>query len=128
MFGRLTRRLIEAERPLLDAHDLSMWGYVVLGQLDRAPASSQLALAAAIGYDKTRLIRVLDDLEADRLIHRTPDRTDRRARIVALTPDGEARLAAARADVRAMEDDLLEVLDPGQRRALLAAVARLLRT
>jgi DNA-binding MarR family transcriptional regulator len=125
LFAKVTRRLIEAERPLLDAHGLSMWGYVVLTQLAREPAETQLELAAAIGHDKTRLIGVLDSLEADGLIAREPAVGDRRARRVTITDAGRERHAAAVADIRVMEDELLSVLEPGVQDVLLAALARL---
>jgi DNA-binding MarR family transcriptional regulator len=118
LFARITRRLIDAERPLLDAHGLSMWAYIALSHLARQPAGTQLALAQAIRYDKTRLIGLLDELEHDGLITRIADPTDRRARIVTLTEAGEARHAAARADIRAMEDELLEDLNPAERTRL----------
>jgi DNA-binding MarR family transcriptional regulator len=124
-FARITRRLIDAERPLLDAHGLTMWGYIALTQLAREPAETQLELAAAIGHDKTRLIGVLDTLEGDGLITRVPRAEDRRVRRVAITDAGRERHAAAVADIRAMEDELLAVLAPGEREALLSALARL---
>jgi hypothetical protein len=43
--------------------------------LARQPAGTQLALAEAIRYDKTRLIGLLDELERDGLITRKPDPT-----------------------------------------------------
>ena len=125
LFARITRRLIDAEGPLLEAHGLSMWAYIALSHLARQPAGTQLALAQAIRYDKTRLIGLLDELEADGLITRTPDPTDRRARIVTLTEAGEARHSAARADIRAMEDDFLEELTAAERTRLRRTLARL---
>ena len=44
----MTRRLIDAERPLLTEHELAMWDYVVLSHLAREPAGTQLALAEAV--------------------------------------------------------------------------------
>jgi DNA-binding MarR family transcriptional regulator len=125
LFARITRRLIDAERPLLEAHGLSMWAYVALSHLARRPAGTQLALAQAMPYDKTRLIGLLDELEGDGLITRAVDPRDRRARIVTLTEAGEARHAAARADIRAMEDELLEDLDPAERTRLRDTLAEL---
>jgi DNA-binding MarR family transcriptional regulator len=125
-FARITRRLIDAERPLLAAHDLSMWDYVVLSHLAREPVGSQLALAQAIGYDKTRLIALLDALERAGLVTRTPDPTDRRARIVELTAEGRRRHIAAQADIQAMEDDLLSSLSGGDRQALRRVLRRLI--
>ena len=125
MFARVTRRLIAAERPLLDAHGLTMWGYVALNHLARGPAETQLALAAAIGHDKTRLIAVLDALEADGLITREPDPNDRRARLVRITAEGMRRHGAAVADIRAMEEELLGGLAADERATLLAVLPRL---
>jgi DNA-binding MarR family transcriptional regulator len=102
-----------------------MWAYIVLSHLARQPAGTQLALAEAIGYDKTRLIRLLDELESDGLITRTPDPADRRARTVRLTQAGEARHAAARADVRAMEAEFLGDLSGTERDRLPRVLARL---
>jgi DNA-binding MarR family transcriptional regulator len=124
-FARSTRRLIDAEQPLLEAHSLSMWAYITLSHLARQPAGTQLALAQAIRYDKTRLIGLLDELEHDGLITRTANPTDRRARIVTLTEAGATRHAAARADIRAMEDELLADLNPADRKRLRETLARL---
>jgi DNA-binding MarR family transcriptional regulator len=126
MFARVTRRLIEAERPLLDKRGLTMWGYIALTHLARGEAETQLALATAIGHDKTRLIGLLDALEADGLVTRAPDPDDRRARVVRITSKGRRRHAAAVKDIRAMEEELLA--DVPERDALLEALAKLART
>jgi DNA-binding MarR family transcriptional regulator len=125
LFGGITRRLIDAERPLLAAHGLSMWAYIVLSHLARQRAETQLALAEAIHHDKTRLIGVLDELERDGLITRKPDPKDRRARTVTLTQAGKRRHAAARADVRAMEDEFLGDMNATDRDRLLRILTRL---
>jgi DNA-binding MarR family transcriptional regulator len=120
----LTRRLIDAERPVLDEHGLSMWAYIALSHLAAAPTGTQLALARAIKYDKTRLIALLDGLEADGLITRTPDPADRRARIVSLTPAGRERWDAARRGIRAMEETLLAGLPETERTRLRRTLGR----
>jgi DNA-binding MarR family transcriptional regulator len=125
LFARVTRRLIAAEKPLLERHALTMWGYIALSRVAAAPASTQLALARDIGYDKTRLIALLDTLERDGLIERSPDPADRRAHVVSITAKGAKRHAAAVVDIRAMEEELLSVLAATERRALLAALPKL---
>ena len=82
--------------------------------------------AHAIGYDKTRLIARLDELEADGLVTREPDPSDRRARRVNLTAAGRARHTAAQSDIRAMEDELLATLPPAERKLLLNVLPRLI--
>jgi DNA-binding MarR family transcriptional regulator len=121
LLARATRRLLDEERPLLAAHDLSMWSYIVLSRLAASPAETQLALAAEIGYDKSRLVPLLDGLEGDGLIARAPDPANRRARIVTITDAGRKRHAAARRAIRAMERRLLpDATDAEGLRRLLA--------
>jgi DNA-binding MarR family transcriptional regulator len=125
LFARVTRRLIAEERPLLDAHGVTMWEYVALSHLGRGAAGSQLGMAEAIGYDKTRLISLLDGLQDRGLVSREPDPEDRRARVVRLTPAGTRKLRAARADIRAMERRVLSDLSARERDVLLAVLPRL---
>jgi DNA-binding MarR family transcriptional regulator len=125
MFTRVARRLGEAEQPLLARHQLSMWSYIVLSHLARGAVRTQLELADAIRYDKTRLITLLDDLETKGLITREPDPADRRARRVRLTSSGRQRHLAAQTDIRSMEEDVLSGLSASQRANLLAVLPRL---
>jgi DNA-binding MarR family transcriptional regulator len=102
-----------------------MWGYIALSELARSSAGMQADLAKAIGYDKPRLIGLLDELERDKLITRAPDPTDRRARRVSLTPRGRELHRRAQADIRAMEAEELAELEPADRSSLLATLPRL---
>ncbi len=106
-FARITRRLIALERPLLDEHAVTMWEYAVLLRLRAAPAETQLELAQAIHYDKTRLIALLDGLEQRGLIDREHAPSDRRARTVRLTREGRTKVAAVQRDIHRMEDRLM---------------------
>lgn len=124
-FAWLARAMLKAEEPILRAHDVEMWDYAVLATLERGPASTQSELAAASGRDKTRLIPILDRLEARGLLRRTPDPADRRNRIVALTPAGRELVAACRSAIRAMEREFLADLDPGERATFVAVLDRL---
>ncbi|SFW70444.1 MarR family winged helix-turn-helix transcriptional regulator [Amycolatopsis australiensis] len=119
------RALAEAERPVLEAHGLSMWQYVVLSALAAGAAPSQLALAQQIHYDKTRLIALLDRLVAAGLVSREPDPVDRRNRMVRLTPEGTRRHAAVRDGIREVEDRRLAGLSAEERRVLRVALAHL---
>jgi DNA-binding MarR family transcriptional regulator len=126
LLARATRRLLDAERPLLAARDLSMWDYVVLSRLAAAPAETQLSLAQAIGYDKSRLVGLLDELESAGLLTREPDPKDRRAKVISLTAAGKSRQERARRDIRAMERRLLAGVDPADvdlLRKLLASLS-----
>jgi DNA-binding MarR family transcriptional regulator len=124
-FARLTRAMIEAETPVLRAHDVEMWDYAVLAALEDGPAPTQAELATGVGRDKTRLIPILDRLEARGLLRRTPDPADRRNRVIALTPAGRELLAACRAGIREVEAELLAGLDPAERDVFVAVLDRL---
>lgn len=125
MVQPLSRTLIDAELPVLREHGLSMWAYMVLLRLDIRPTRTQAALAHAIRADKTRIIRVLDDLQKRGLIDRVADPGDRRARLLTLTPEGRALRDAAQAAIRRKEDRLLARLPPDVRKGFVEGLIRL---
>jgi len=118
-FARITRRLIELEQPILEQHELTMWEYVVLVRLRTAPAETQLDLAQAIRYDKTRLIALLDGLHERGLIERKQAPADRRARTIRLTGPGLTKVDAVSSDIHRMEDGLLPQAQREQLQRLL---------
>jgi DNA-binding MarR family transcriptional regulator len=119
MISRLRRRLLATEQPILAAHGVSMWGYIVLTTLDKTPLRTQIALARAIGADKTRIIAVLDDLHEQGLIGREPDPADRRMRLLTLTPAGRRLRTIIRRAIRREEERLLSQFPATERRIFL---------
>jgi DNA-binding MarR family transcriptional regulator len=125
MFAPLTRALIAREEPVLLAHDISMWGYIVLTALVEHPVRTQAALAQAINADKSRIISVLDELQERGLIQRQPDEADRRVHLLSLTPDGDRLRRSVEAGIRRREDQILAVLPPAERDAFLGSLKAL---
>lgn len=125
VFARLKQALATAEAAAVREHRMTLWGYTVLMAVAEAPTRSQLALAQAVSVDKSKLVLILDELEAAGLVRRRPDPTDRRARIVEATGRGRRVLDAARADIEAVEGQLLADLDPPARDALRATLRQL---
>ncbi|MFB7209946.1 MarR family winged helix-turn-helix transcriptional regulator [Streptomyces sp. NPDC056255] len=125
LFARLKQGLATAEISVVREHGMTLWGYTVLMAIVDAPTRSQLALAQAVSVDKSKLVLVLDELEAAGLVRRRPDPADRRARIVEATDTGRRVLDDARADVEAIENNLLADLDPATRNALRTALGQL---
>lgn len=125
LFARLKQGLATAETAVVRAHGMSLWGYTVLMAVVEAPVRSQLALAQAVSVDKSKLVLVLDELEAAGQVHRRPDPADRRARIVEATEEGHRALDAARADIAGIESSLLADLDTPARETLRTILRQL---
>ncbi len=125
MFAPVTRTLIAREEPVLLAHDLSMWGYIVLTALVEQPVRTQAALAQAINADKSRIISVLDELQDRGLIRRQPDEADRRVHLLSLTPAGDKLRRSVEAAIRRREEEVLAMLAPGDRDAFLRSLKAL---
>lgn len=62
--------------------------YPVLSGLARLGPLSAAALAGEVGIDRSGTSRYADRLQAVGLVERTPDPEDRRATLLALTPEG----------------------------------------
>ncbi|HEX4251559.1 MAG TPA: winged helix DNA-binding protein, partial [Pseudonocardia sp.] len=74
--------------------------------------------------DTTRLIPILDRLEARGLLRRTPDPADRRNRIVRLTDAGTQLVTDSQAAIRQMEARLLADLPDDERAAFITQLER----
>ena len=90
----------------------------------RARPTSQQALIDSIGVDPSKLVGLLNDLEADGLIVRRRDPEDRRRHIVEVSKEGRARLSAAEKAAAGVEDRLFASLDDAQRAELLRTLAQ----
>lgn len=125
MIAPLMRTLLAVEMPVLERHELSMWGYAVLLGLGKEPVYTQAALAKSINADKTRIIGVLDELQQGGLILREPDPADRRVNLVSITPAGRSLRDRVQADIQQQENQLLEQLPAADRRAFLRSLQTL---
>jgi DNA-binding MarR family transcriptional regulator len=113
------RRFAEALKP----SGLSPRHLGVLFEVQACPTSQQ-ALIETIGVDPSKLVGLLNDLEADGLIVRKRDSEDRRRHIVEVSKAGSARLEDAKQTAAAVEEELLAGLDADQRAELLALLAQ----
>lgn len=95
--GRQWRRLADG---VTDAHgisDAAALPLVMIGRMEGEPR--QNALAEAVGIEGPSLVRLLDGLCAAGLVLRQEDPTDRRAKVLRLTPAGQTVVAKIEADL-----------------------------
>ena len=86
---------------------------------------TQTELARIVGLDKTTMMVTLDELERDDLAERRPLPSDRRARVVAVTPAGERALRDADAALASARGQVLSVLPASERALFLRSLERL---
>jgi DNA-binding MarR family transcriptional regulator len=112
----------DRRREVSDALGLSFIRAKALRRLAEGPATLR-ELAAALIVDAPYTTVMVDDLERRGLVVRTAHPTDRRAKLVTVTPEGAA--AAALADqILGRPPEALLTLDPND----LAALSRIITT
>lgn len=86
---------------------------------------TQSRLGELAGLDKTTMVVTMDKLERAGLAERRPSATDRRARIVAVTPAGEKLLAAGQKVVDQAHLDMLAALPEADREVFVRCMSAL---
>jgi DNA-binding MarR family transcriptional regulator len=86
---------------------------------------TQKELADQVGLDKTTMVVTVDELEAAGLAERLPSPTDRRARVIAVTPAGKRKIAEGQKTVKRVQADVLATLPARQREAFVGSLETL---
>ncbi|MGR3801837.1 MarR family winged helix-turn-helix transcriptional regulator [Marinibacterium profundimaris] len=125
MPGHLIRRLNQISMAIFNDRitemglDLTSVQFCALIMLSERPGIDQATLAGLIAYDRATIGGVLDRLDAKGLISRQIHPRDRRARMLKLTPAGDALLAVVLPEVQALQHDILAGLPPEDRSEFL---------
>jgi MarR family transcriptional regulator for hemolysin len=91
----------------------------------RETERTQAQLAELADLDKTTMVVTVDHLERAGLAERVPSATDRRARIIRVTPEGERVAQAGQAIVDRVHQDVLDALPEDERAVFVSALNRL---
>ena len=117
---QLAHRLEERIEEALATVDLSAARF---GVLDRPLALSELA--ARLCCVRSNMTQLMDRLEADGLVARVADPSDRRCIRAELTPQGRERQAACAVQILRIQGEIEEALTPRERESARRVLMRL---
>jgi MarR family transcriptional regulator for hemolysin len=86
---------------------------------------TQIRIAELCGLDKTTMVSTIDELERAGLAVRRPSSTDRRARIIAVTPAGRRLVAKSQEIASRTYDDVLAAIPVRQRQHFVDGLVNL---
>ena len=98
------------------------WG--VLSTLAESGPLTQIELATTMSIDRTAMVYLIDELEAQTLVERVRSPQDRRAFLIHLTPGGRRAQRKAATALSGAADTLLTPLDAAERRHLVDLLAK----
>jgi DNA-binding MarR family transcriptional regulator len=108
----------------MDAEGLMPIQLGVLTYLYDSPGIEQAALAARLGIDRASTSQMVDRLEARGIVERCLSTTDRRVRLLRLTPAGRTLRMRLQPKMDALNDRILAPLASSERRILLDLLVR----
>ena len=97
-----------------EAHGLTPVQYAAMQAIQASPLIDQRTLASKIGLDTSTMGGVIDRLEARQLLLRNKSPGDRRVKLVSLTNEGEAALAAIQPAMAKAQERILAPLSATQ--------------
>lgn len=100
-------------------------GHVAILSMLAEHGSTQAALCAATGIEKSSMVLFVDALEQGGWVERQRHPKDRRAYLVVLTPAGRERLAELGPMLAAAESEALSPLSPADQTLLAGMLGRL---
>jgi DNA-binding MarR family transcriptional regulator len=125
LLKRLGFAIKERTMDAFEARGANPYQHGILCSLSESQAETQSQIADSLGYDRSWLVGLLDELEEEGLIERKPDPADRRRNVVTLKPEGEARLLEFREVSKHVEDEFLTPLSKTERQQLHGLLLKL---
>jgi len=126
LMSRLAKQFFRrSDEELLGMHMRHLVALAYVGDHEDCP---QQALADAFCMDANNVVLLLNELEELGYATRLRDPHDRRRHLVQLTSPGRTALARSERAQVAIEDEVLQALDPDERRTLQQLLSRALRS
>ena len=125
LLKRLGMAVKERGREAFEPTRLNPQHHAVLALLAEGARETQATIADALGYDRSQLVGILDELEEKGYVERRRDKTDRRRHLVSLTPAGATALRELRAIAKQVQKEFLVPLTSEEQQALHALLLKL---
>lgn len=125
--GRLGQAMLDDFTRGLAPYGVTGAQWTVLNVLYYGQARSPADLASYIGIDRSAITRLVDRLEAKKLVVRQQDPTDRRGLTLALTPKGRELVPALQEAAQATRARFVFALSPKEVEQLHVIVEKMLR-
>lgn len=126
LVNRVRAELLAAIDRELEPFDVTSAQYIIMGHLVYSLADSASGLCKGIAYDPGAMTRMVDRLEAKRLIRRVRSEDDRRAVRLELTDEGRAVFPKMRVKVVAVLNHLMRGFTKSEARQLESYLQRML--
>lgn len=110
------RRIATADLGLTTAEARTLIYIAMLGEV------RQFKIAERMNVEPMTTSKVIDRLEERGLVERRQDPADRRAKLVRMTPGGEAMVGDIDTQTAAMREDMMAGLAPDQREAMISGL------
>ena len=127
--GHLIRRAHQISVAMFTAHlsaaDVTPVQFAILNALLDSPGIDQITLAKRVAFDPATSGSVIGRLESKGWVARRADETDRRRKLLVLTPTGLEALARMQADVARVQADILSPLAPHEQAQFMHLLTQL---
>jgi len=105
--------------------DVTPVQFAILNALIADPGEDQVTLAGKVAFDAATFGSVIGRLEAKGWVRREPDASDRRRKLLWITPEGEKAAGQMKRAVTRAQARILGPLDSREREELVALLGKL---
>ncbi|MER0483921.1 MarR family winged helix-turn-helix transcriptional regulator [Streptomyces sp. Edi2] len=125
LLGRAAARGHRLVADALAGEGMRMMHHAVLSAVEELGPVSQAELGRTLRIDPKDMVAIVNDLQRDGLVTRTPDPRDRRKNAVEISVDGRQRLRRTQQLGDEANAELTEDLTPAEREQLVALLTRI---
>ncbi|MFG2888962.1 MarR family winged helix-turn-helix transcriptional regulator [Streptomyces sp. NPDC048248] len=125
LLGRAAARGHRLVAEALASEGLRMMHHAVLSAVAELGPVSQAELGRTLGIDPKDMVAIVNDLQKEGLVTRTPDPDDRRKNAIGISDGGRRRLRRTRRLGDEANAELTAALSPQEREQLIALLTRI---